>query len=197
VTIQFRCQKCGKKLKAGDDQAGVRFKCSRCGTVATVPSHSLRDVSLLETAPEPAAKARRRNLDDNEMDLTPMVDVVFQLLIFFTITASFELQKSIHHPTPDPSEATAQSRTLEELEQDQDYVIVHVDQDDVIWCEDHQAPTRQELLARLREARENKKAKFLVVTAHGDAHHQSVVTVLDVGSAAGMERISLTTTEDE
>ena len=34
-------------------------------------------------------------LEESEMDITPMVDVTFLLLIFFMITASFAMQKSL------------------------------------------------------------------------------------------------------
>merc|ERR1739841_85935 len=40
----------------------------------------------------------RRRPEFEEMDLTPMVDVTFLLLIFFMITAAFSLQKSIEMP---------------------------------------------------------------------------------------------------
>src|SRR6056297_3857512 len=46
---------------------------------------------------EPPALARKKR-DDGELDMTPMVDVTFLLLIFFMVTASFSLQKSIAMP---------------------------------------------------------------------------------------------------
>ena len=43
---------------------------------------------------------RKMNRDDNEIDMTPMVDTTFLLLLFFMITAAFSLQKSLpgSHP---------------------------------------------------------------------------------------------------
>ena len=43
---------------------------------------------------------RRDGRAPAEMDMTPMVDVTFLLLIFFMVTAAFAMQKSFHVPTP-------------------------------------------------------------------------------------------------
>ncbi len=130
-------------------------------------------------------------------NMTPMVDVTFLLLIFFMITAAFSLQKSLEMPASDQSESVAQQRTIEELEQDDDYLIVRIDQDNVIWVAEHEAPTRHELLAQLGEAREAgpKAPGHLLVYAHGDALHEKVVMVLDVGNSLGFEHVRLATEE--
>ena len=51
---------------------------------------------------------------DSDMDMTPMVDVTFLLLIFFMVTAAFSLQKSLQIPAPkDNSPSTrAKEETL-------------------------------------------------------------------------------------
>ena len=50
---------------------------------------------------------RSRGGDDEEMDLTPMVDVTFLLLVFFMITASFSIQKTLEVPPPNPDQQEA------------------------------------------------------------------------------------------
>ena len=136
---------------------------------------------------------RKRYDGDDEMDMTPMVDMVFLLLIFFMVTAAFSLQKSIEMPTPDESEGVAQSRTLEEIEEDDDYIIVRIERDNTIWIEDSVAYTDVELLARLRSLREteSRPPSSLLVMASGDALHETVVMALDCGTAVGMENIRL------
>ena len=67
-----------------------------------------------------------RGGDDEEMDLTPMVDVTFLLLIFFMITASFSIQKTLEVPPPDPEEKGAStSQKLEDIKEQS--VEVHID----------------------------------------------------------------------
>jgi phage FluMu protein Com len=38
MPIEFRCSKCGKLLRTGDDTAGRQAQCPECGTIGTVPS---------------------------------------------------------------------------------------------------------------------------------------------------------------
>ncbi|WP_460182784.1 ExbD/TolR family protein [Thermopirellula anaerolimosa] len=138
---------------------------------------------------------------EDVMDMTPMVDVVFQLLIFFMMTAAFSLQKSLEVPPPDPKDETAQSQTLEELENENDFVIVRIDREDVVTVEGQDARSEQDLLTKLREARNgdaNGRAgrSGMLVLADPACRHETVVRALDAGNAVGMERIRLATVED-
>src|SRR3989304_50163 len=75
---------------------------------------------------------QRLDKDEKEydMDMTPMVDVTFLLLIFFMITAAFMLQKSLEVPPADADEA-APAQAVEDLEKDS--IVVRVDGDNVYW----------------------------------------------------------------
>ena len=98
-----------------------------------------------------------RTRDETEMDMTPMVDVTFLLLIFFMVTAAFSLQRSLQVPTPRPDEASTNVQQRDPSE-DPDIVTVHVDENNtfrVVTTEwDVEAPSNHELLIKLREARE-------------------------------------------
>jgi biopolymer transport protein ExbD len=133
-----------------------------------------------------------------ELDMTPMVDVTFLLLIFFMVTAAYSLQKSIEVPTPEPDEQTQQARTLRDIETDDDYIIVRVYRDNTIWIDGRQTPSEQELLVRLRNAMakgDRKKSKLLVL-ADPEARHETVVSALDAGSAVGIESLRLATADE-
>jgi len=129
--------------------------------------------------------------------MTPMIDCVFLLLIFFLVTASFALQKSIEIPSPEPQEQSAKARTVEEIEADPDYVVVRIDKDNTVWVNDSEAPSEQDLLVKLREARETplkeggKGPTSLLVLADGEAWHEIVVRVLDAGNDVGIQNIRL------
>jgi biopolymer transport protein ExbD len=138
-----------------------------------------------------------------EMDMTPMVDVTFLLLIFFMITAAFALQKSLEVPPVNEDEAAA-LQTVEDLEKDS--IVVRVDGDNVfwigspMWTEEQRAPSTTDMRSKVREARKGNDrgpgpAKMLV-QANGDATHEHVVAALDAGSAVGMEDIRLMTYEE-
>ena len=72
----------------------------------------------------------RKSNSEDDMDLTPMVDVTFLLLIFFMITAAFALQKSIEVPPIQDDEA-APTQTVDDLEKDS--VVVRIDADNIYW----------------------------------------------------------------
>jgi len=203
--IQFNCEQCGKKLKAGPEQAGTRFKCTRCGTIGRVPrwTDEVRGADATRANRASAAawqatqdegptplKFGKRFRTDSEMDMTPMVDVTFQLLIFFMITASYALQKAIEVPNPDIEEPVAQQRVPDESPDD--FIIVRVDQDSVIWVDDREAPTRNELMARLRDEMSagTQAPAGLLVSYHPDARHERIVMCIDVGTVLGISPIT-------
>ena len=144
--------------------------------------------------------------DDEEMDLTPMVDMTFLLLIFFMVTAAFALQKSIEVPVSE-DETAAESRTVEDFADDS--IIIRVDGDNVFWVsspawsEEKVAPNPHDMLVKLREAREGASdgrmppPTRLLVLASEDATHKHVVAALDAGSEVGMEQVQLATVEEE
>lgn len=141
-----------------------------------------------------------------EMDMTPMVDVTFLLLIFFMVTAAFTMQKSFRVPTPRPDQPSSRARTVDDFEQDPDFVIVRIDEFNTFhvaaasWDEEEEAPSRQDLLIKLRRAKGaggQGGATRLLVMAHGDAAHEKVVTAMDAGNDVGMEEVKLVTVEDD
>jgi biopolymer transport protein ExbD len=220
--IRFPCRQCGKKLKAPDEYAGRQVQCTGCGAVQDVPepqadtrTQVIESLHIGPAAPQPHGPvpdddvpearliAPKKGAFDDGLDMTPMVDVTFLLLIFFMVTAAFALQKSIQIPTPDPSESATESRTVEELEQDDDNVIVRIDKDNTIWVDDREAPSEQELLSQLKEAREGAPGTStagpskLVVMASGDARHEKVVMALDAGTAAGFDDVRLANGDED
>ena len=213
MKIRFECPDCKRVLAVRRRHAGAKVKCPSCGRVAVVPE-AVEAASTAETSRAsppsvptadsevpPVRFAGKRELDD-EVDMTPMVDVTFLLLIFFMVTAAFSLQRSIEVPPPEQQEDVAQTRTLEELEQDDDYVIVRIDSDDTVFVDESPAPSEHELLRRLREAREgvpgsgSSGSSSLLVLAHGDCRHETVVSALDAGNAVGMENVRLATADE-
>jgi biopolymer transport protein ExbD len=171
------------------------------------PAHVVAPGSeTTEPLPEPASAFRKhREVVEAEMDMTPMVDVTFLLLIFFMVTAAFAVQKAKEIPKPEPQEEGAQSRTFQVLEDNPDYVTVTVDEfgayrvTTVDW--DRTAFSTTELLTNLKEARGGSASgqvpKHLLVKAHGSALHERVVIALDAGNDVGMDDVQLQTYEEE
>jgi biopolymer transport protein ExbD len=219
MSIRFHCPQCHKKLKAHDDQVGAMVQCSGCGNRFAVPGESgpgesgpgesgpgdragaARRLELPQKPPEaeeePVTVGKALRVDE-ELDMTPMIDMTFLLLIFFMVTASFALQKSISIPPPETDEAAAQTRTIEDISEN-DFIEVVIDGDDQITIDEHPVPTRQELIAQLRErAQASADApQSMIVRASGEARHEVVVMVMDAGSAAKLASIRLASMPDE
>jgi biopolymer transport protein ExbD len=203
--IHFACPVCQTHLATRAANAEHHVQCPRCDTVLSVPflpPHAEpRDVLSAEKAdiefrlPEAAAEA--------DMDMTPMVDVTFLLLIFFMVTAAFTMQRSFQLPTPNEEAPSTQFReTVED-----GVITVRIDEFNTFhvsssfWDEEQEAPSEQELLRRLREAKEGdgrgNVPNTLIVEASGEATHERVIMAMDAGTDIGMEEVKLRTLEDD
>jgi len=192
---------------------GRRVRCRQCGQAIVVPQPAQAEAAPAEVliveeedreaAEEPLIPTKKFKPPEAEMDMTPMCDVTFQLLIFFMVTAAFAMQKSIELPKP-KQDAPSTQVVAKDPEEDPSYVTVYVDEFNTYrvvtpdW--DVEAPSEQELLRKLREARNAGSGGMvptkLLVKAHGDSLHEKVVAALDAGTEVGMEQVQLMTIEE-
>ncbi len=213
MMTQLACPHCSRPLPPSELSASEQPACPDCGETLARPSPAFVTAPAVDDVqPEDDFEDEgplrlggwRAPADQGEMDMTPMVDVTFLLLIFFIMTAAFALQKAIEIPPTE--EETAQKQTLEDFEEDQDYVVVRVDADNVFWVsspasdKEQEAPSEVELLAQLRAARGpaagGRGPSKMLVLASGDARHEFVVKALDAGTAVGMEEVKLSTMDE-
>lgn len=205
VKIQFSCDHCGKKFAAKESLAGRRVACSGCGNAIVVPPAPSKSTPKPAPVPVPAPDDNEepeplelnvKRTEDDGLDMTPMVDVTFLLLIFFMVTAAFSLQMSLEIPPPDPDEA-AETKQAEELDTD-DSIIILISKDNTIWVDDREAPSEQDLLIKLREALDgDSPPSTLMVMADRECRHEVVVQALDAGNAEGMEDIRLAYVDED
>ncbi len=136
---------------------------------------------------------RKRDVEEAELDLTPMVDVTFQLLIFFILTASLSLQKAIAVPPPDPQREGAQSTpiSLEELEVDA--IIVEIQADNTIVVDDEPLPAGGNLAEMLQQSMDSSGRREMVINAHADSFHETTVAVFDAANEVAMQKIRMVT----
>lgn len=147
----------------------------------------------------------KKELPKDDMDMTPMVDVTFLLLIFFMITASFSSEKVIEEPPSMSDKPSAQQK--EEPEKVLDTVRVQVDEFNAYTIilpggEDRQASSKQDLLMALDDARReivtgaNDDALKMAVEAHVDSIHAAVIAALDAGRDKGFSSFQVTVVEE-
>ena len=213
MPIRFRCRQCGQSLSISRRKAGATVDCPTCGSAVLVPlePESVARGRQAEGRPEIGAEAadragaesfgaertkgvgfRRLRLDPDELDMTPMVDVTFQLMIFFMLTASYAVQKAIATPRTDPSQQGARQalRTLAELEQN--HVMVRIGADNTIWVDETLTEPRQ-LANRLRASVRATGRTEILISADDRAWHEAVIQAIDAANAVGIERIRLAT----
>jgi len=148
---------------------------------------------------------KKNELPKDDMDMTPMVDVTFLLLIFFMITASFSSEKVFEKPPP-LSDSTS-SKPPDKPPDQSDTVRVQIDEFNaytVIFStgDEREASSKQDLLLALSEARaeassgKEDEVLKLLVDAHEECIHASIVAALDAGREAGFGSLSVTVVEE-
>jgi biopolymer transport protein ExbD len=139
----------------------------------------------------PGFRLLRRQRIDDEMDLTPMVDVTFQLLIFFMVTASFALQKSIEVPSMDQDKKGAAQQLLMLDEIEATSIQVKIDANNAILVDDEPVPDPSLLTDVLRTKMRKEQKTELLISANSAALHRSVVAVIDAANEVGMQKIRM------
>jgi biopolymer transport protein ExbD len=118
-----------------------------------------------------------------EVNITPLVDVVFILLIFFAVTTTFVYFGGIRVDLPKAATATDVDKAV---------VRVMVSKENVIYI-DGTAVEANDLAGAFRQAKSDKPEASLVIEADKDAMHGVVITVIDEGKQAGFERFAIAT----
>jgi biopolymer transport protein ExbD len=122
--------------------------------------------------------------DDTQIDLTPMLDVVFILLIFFVVTAAFvdETAIDLQHTPPSTSATVEKS----------DDITFQVSANNDITLDGRRVDIRsvRANVERLRAS--NRDAKVLIST-DANARTDTYIRIADQARAAGVEDIVLTT----
>ena len=119
------------------------------------------------------------------IDLTPMLDVVFILLIFFIVTASFV---KLPGPEVERSEALSAVATKPAM-------LVAIDQHDVIWMDKSPLADNRVKFALARLLAENPRGS-LVIQVDNRASIGRLALVSDVAGQLGIRNISVSTRND-
>lgn len=131
---------------------------------------------------------RRASQDENEgsVDLTPMLDVVFIMLIFFIVTAVF-----IREPGPE----VIRPEAVTDVEQNRIAVLIAVTEDDEVYIDDEQVDPAavRAIVERMRN--ENPQGS-VVIQADEESKSGIVVDVIDQVRQAGAPAIAVATRND-
>ena len=128
--------------------------------------------------------------DNIDLNLTPLIDVVFLLLIFFMVSTTFEKQSKLKIDLP---EAAASATELKE-----EAVVIGIDAKGRFFINDRQLVNTQlkTLKIALSKTVGDKKDTPLILRADSKTPHQSVVTAMDAAAQLGLTRLSIATLEN-
>jgi biopolymer transport protein ExbD len=127
--------------------------------------------------------------DEPDINLTPLIDVVFLLLIFFMVSTTFEHQSRIKIDLP---EATA-----EETTQEPETLEIIIDAQGRYFINEQQVINTElkTLKTAIGKAVGDRESIPVTIRADANTPHQAVVRALDATSQLGLTRISLATSK--
>ena len=124
--------------------------------------------------------------EENEINLTPMLDVVFIMLIFFIVTASFIKEAGISVDRPE-------AFTWEK--QEDAAILVAISAADEIWIDRHKVDPSGVRAAIERLHLENPKGS-LVIQADEESTNASLVVVMSAANKVGITNVAISTKEE-
>lgn len=130
---------------------------------------------------------RRSRQEEVSVNLTPLIDVVFLLLIFFMVTTTFTRETQLQITLPDSqSETTAENSSLIEILVDRTGTYAVNGQ--VLIKHDIES-----LKQALKKVSEGDVDRAIVITADAQAPHQAFIHALDAVAQQGFNKVSITT----
>lgn len=127
--------------------------------------------------------AKRKQRKKAEIPLTPMIDIVFLLLIYFLLTTNFLVEEGITVKLPEANAAAPQTETD---------IVVWVDHNGRIMLKEQEL-TLESLFTELKDLIGLNGNQLVVVKADREVALNAAVRVMDVAKAAGAARLSLST----
>lgn len=117
------------------------------------------------------------------IDLAPMTDMVFQVLLFFIISSSFVVEPGIKVNLP-------KSQTSEL--QVQQKLVISVDKSQQIFVDNKPVPLNQ-LEERIKLLLPYYQDKIVVIRADESVPHGLVVKIMDISKTAGAQKLAIAT----
>jgi biopolymer transport protein ExbD len=126
-------------------------------------------------------RRQNRRKSESEVNLTPMLDVVFIMLIFFIVTASFVKESGIEISRPGASTA---------VRKEKGNILIAISANDQIWMNRRQVDPRA-LRANIERAHAENPQGAVIIQADKAAKTGLLVQVMDAARSAGVKDVSL------
>lgn len=128
-----------------------------------------------------------RNSEEPDVNLTPMIDVVFLLLLFFMVSTSFIRESSLKVDLP---EASGQALAEQETPID---IIIRANGEVLVNETPIAVATRDALRDLLKTTAGDNADPHIIISADANAEYQHIVTAMDAAQLLGFTRLTLAT----
>ena len=126
-------------------------------------------------------KRRETGEEESEVNLTPMLDVVFIMLIFFIVTASFVKEAGVDVIRPPAQTAIAK---------DKGNILIAITENGQIWIDRRQVDPRS-LRSNIERLHGENPQGAIVIQADQKSQNHLLVAVMDAAKAAGVSEIAI------
>ncbi len=130
---------------------------------------------------------RRQSVEEVSVNLTPLIDVVFLLLIFFMVSTTFNHETRLQVKLPEASAARA--------EKDQREIIMEISASGAYAINNQVLPgTSVEVVkSALSQAASGDFSRPLIISADAKTPHEAVVVVMEAAGSLGFNALSIAT----
>jgi len=126
-------------------------------------------------------RRRSRNEEESEVNMTPMLDVVFIMLIFFIVTASFVKESGIDISRPNAATAERKERGN---------ILIAITETGQIWIDKRQVDVRA-VRANIERLHAENPQGAVVIQADRESRNHLLVSVMDAARLAGVYNVSI------
>lgn len=119
--------------------------------------------------------------EESQVDLTPLIDVVFIMLIFFIVTATFIKETGIDVNKPEAATSTPQKKAN---------ILIAIDARDNIWIDRRKIDIRS-VIPNIKRLRSENPQGTVVIQADEESRNKTLVEVMDAARRAGEYNIAL------
>ena len=119
--------------------------------------------------------------DESEVNITPLIDIVFIMLIFFIVTATFVKETGIDVNKPDAPTAEVKKKAN---------ILIAIDANNNIWLDRRKIDIRS-VVPNIKRLRSENPEGSVVIQADEESKNKMLVEVMDAARQAGVTNIAL------
>lgn len=119
--------------------------------------------------------------DESEVNITPLIDIVFIMLIFFIVTATFVKEAGIDVNKPDAPTAEVKKKAN---------ILIAIDANNNIWLDRRKIDIRS-VIPNIKRLRAENPQGSVVIQADEESKNKMLVEVMDAARQAGVSNIAL------